>query len=287
MKKLALLLALLTAAAIIAAIPVSAASTDVLKGTPILDGKVDEIYKQSAAYEINTDNQVYNDGAEFSDCPELKAATYMLYDDTYVYIVCEVTDATLNSVGADTVQAGYVWQNDVTEFWISLDGGENWGQFNFDAFGHGIGVGVPADPFADAEGCKGAATQSADGYVTEVAFSHGGLAAGAEFCQQTQVNNILAADATQIVCIGAQKDDSRVFKLSDKEAVPPVIEVEEEPAPVEEAPAEVPAEAPPAAETAAAPAAPAPAAQTGDIAAILILAAIAAIGSAAAVSKKR
>jgi len=64
----------------------------------------------------------------------------------------------------------------------------------------------------------------------------------------------------------------------------PVV-VEEEPAPVEEAPAP---EAPPAAETVAqAPSAPAPAAQTGDIAAILILAAVAAIGSAAAVSKKR
>lgn len=64
---------------------------------------------------------------------------------------------------------------------------------------------------------------------------------------------------------------------------PPVVEVEE--APAEEAPA---AEAPPAAETvAAAPAAPAAAAQTGDVAAILVLAAVAAIGTAVVVTKKR
>lgn len=62
---------------------------------------------------------------------------------------------------------------------------------------------------------------------------------------------------------------------------PPVVEEEEEPA------AEAPAEEAPAAETVAeAPAAPAAAAQTGDIAAILVLAAVAALGTAAVVSKK-
>jgi hypothetical protein len=64
----------------------------------------------------------------------------------------------------------------------------------------------------------------------------------------------------------------------------PVV-VEEEPAPAEAPPAP---EAPPAAETVAqAPSAPAPAAQTGDIAVVLLIAAVAALGSAAAVSKKR
>lgn len=221
MKKLAFILALLTAAAIFAAIPASAAPTDVLKGTPVLDGKIDDIYKLSATYTIDTTAKVYNSGAEYTDCPELKATTYMLYDDKNVYIACEVTDATILSAGADKVKAGYVWQNDVTEFWISLDKGTTWGQFNMDAFGHGIGVGVPAAPFADAAGCKGAATKGTGSYVTEVSFPHGGLKAGAEFCQQTQVNNILVADASKIVCIGAQKVADRVFKLSATEAFIP------------------------------------------------------------------
>jgi len=230
MKKLSLILAVLMLAAL-CAMPISAAPADVLIGTPELDGEIDEIYYQSGSFTVTTANQVHKSGAEYTDAPEFEATTYFLYDDEYIYMATEVTDATITKTNKDPA-AAYVWQNDVVEHWISLDGGATWGQFNYDAHDTAIGIGLAA-PFVSKDLCEGAATiVDDDTYVVEVKFPHQGNTT--KVCVTPQVNNIMVADGSKIVCIGGQKKAEYALNLTDEE-VEIIVE--------EEAPAEAPAAA--------------------------------------------
>lgn len=272
MKKLALLMAILMVALIAASFPMNAASTPILKGTPEIDGVLDDIYLQSASYTVDTTNdQVYKQGAEYTDAKDFKATTYILYDDAFIYFCTEVTDKTLVSCGKDVIEKNgkYTWQNDVVEMWSSLDGGTTWAQFNYDAFGLQLGIG--SDQFTDNTKLQGAATKGSDSYVVEARMPHN-LKDGAEFIYNVQINNIFAADASKIVCIGAQKKtDLHVFKMSGEEVIDEVIEEE--------------TEAPAAAEKAAE-APKTTAAKTADIMTVALIA-LAISGSGVIVSKKR
>ncbi len=270
MKKLALLMAIMMVALLAAAFPMNAASTPILKGTPEIDGVVDDIYLQSASYTVDTTNdQVYKSGAEYTDAKDFKATTYILYDDQFIYFCTEVTDKTLVSCGKDVIEKNgkYTWQNDVVEMWASLDGGTTWAQFNYDAFGLQLGIG--ADQFTDSSKLQGAATKASDTYIVEARMPHN-LKDGAEFVYNVQVNNILVADASKIVCIGAQKKTDHVFKMSGEDVV--YEEIVEE---TEAAAAEKPAEAPKAT-----------AAKTADVLTVALIA-LAISGSGVIVSKKR
>ena len=220
MKKLSIILALALVLPMMFAIPSGAANYTMLKGTPEIDGAIDEIYLQSASYTMTTANQVYKKGAEYSDCPEFKATSYFLYDDKYVYVATEVTDATILSAGADKVKAGYVWENDVCEHWISLDGGKVWGQFNYDAFDTAIGEGREAT-YAKKGVAEGSAFIDGNKYVVEVKFPHEGKKAGDTLHISMQINNLMAQDASKLVCIGKQKGTEYLFELSAKETVAP------------------------------------------------------------------
>ncbi len=272
MKKLALLMAIMMVALMAAAFPASAEAIPVLKGTPEIDGVLDDIYLQSASYTVDTTNdQVYKTGAEYTDAPEFKATTYILYDDQFIYLCTVVTDKTLLSCGKDKIASNgsYTWQNDVVEMWSSLDGGTTWSQFNYDAFGLQLGLSSSYDNFTDSSKLQGAATKGTDSYIVEGRMPHN-LKDGAVFDYNVQVNNILVADASKIVCIGAQRKVLHEFKMSGEDVVYEVIEEETE-APA----AEKPAEAPKAA-----------AAKTADVMTIALIA-LAISGSGVIVSKKR
>ena len=83
-KTLASILSLSVIAASLA-MPAFAADNEILKGTPTVDGKLDEIYKQS--WHSNIDTSLLLDGAADDKC---KAEAWALYDDNGLYVYVEV-----------------------------------------------------------------------------------------------------------------------------------------------------------------------------------------------------
>lgn len=202
------------------ALPMNAADGEVKKGTPVVDGILDEIYFQSHSYTVTIENPVYNEGAEYADAADTAAVTYMLWDDQYVYVCSVVTDSTLLSVGKDTLDAAdYTWQNDVCEMWWNVDGNIN--LVNLDAFGYRM-TGSPT--VTGSEGYIAKSTMDKTSYIVEFAYPYANKA-GNTFCYSTQINNILVGDATKIICIGAQKAAFE-FILSADEVIYPEPETE-------------------------------------------------------------
>ncbi len=222
MKKSTLLTAVLLIALqfVMIALPVSASDSNVKKGTPVVDGVLDEIYLQSHSYKITTENPLYNDGAEYTDAADTMAASYFLWDDKYIYVCTVVTDSTLFSVGMDVLDAtDYTWQNDVCEMWWNVDGTQY--LVNLDAFGFKM-TGFPT--VTGSEGYVAKSTMDQTSYTVEFAYPYANKTADT-FNYSTQINNILAEDASKIICIGAQKAAYQ-FTLSATEVIYPEPEKE-------------------------------------------------------------
>lgn len=240
---------------VLSVIPANAASTEVLKGTPTVDGILDEIYTQSVSQSITTDNQVYNSGAEYADS-DYKGTAYLLYDGKFIYACSVVTcSAKIDSAADDYISTDVnPWMNDISENWFSLDGAANI-KISLDAYGKRV-FGAPE--LTGSEGIVGAATITGTGYIVELAIPYAG-AAGAEIGYALQLNDLIGEG---ILAIGSQAPV--YYKLSATEVTYPVPETE---APVTEAPA---------AETEAPVVVPA-AAQTADIMGIVMLVSVAAL----------
>lgn len=235
MRKSTLFIAVLLIAFqfVIVALPVSASDGDVKKGTPVVDGVLDENYLQSYSYKITTENPVYNAGVEYTDAADTTATSYFLWDDKYIYVCTVVTDSTLLSVGKDVLDAAdYTWQNDVCEMWWNVDGTQY--LVNLDAFGLRM-TGSPT--VTGSEGYVAKSTMDKNSYIVEFAYPYSNKAANT-FNYSTQINNILAEDASKIICIGAQKAVYQ-FTLSSTEVTYPEPEKEATEIPITEATVEV------------------------------------------------
>ncbi len=240
---------------VLSVIPANAASTEVLKGTPTVDGILDEIYTQSVSQSITTENQVYNSGAEYADS-DIKGTTYLLYDGKFIYACSVVTCSAKIDSAADDYIASDVnpWMNDVSENWFELDGAAKV-KITLDAYGKRL-FGTPE--LTGSEGIVGAATITDTGYIVELAVPYAGVA-GAEIGYSLQLNDLIGEG---IIAIGSQTPE--YYKLSASEVTYPVVETE---APVTEAP--VVEEAVPVVVTEAA--------QTADITGIVILVSVIAL----------
>ena len=222
MKKLfTLIMAGLLTAAIIA--PASAAgANEILKGTPTLDGQLDDIYTQSAVYTITEDQVNYPwGGAEIQ--PYDGAASYFLWDDNYLYVCTVNKDDTPMTLAL----AEKGWQNDAAEMWFTDEGLLH--KIHASADGNFF-LGTDADGVTayDFEGAKSAASFTADGWCVEVALPLNDLAAGREFSYSLQVNNILDDQGASGFASGSQKGDYGM-KCVAEEVELPVEEVVEEP----------------------------------------------------------
>lgn len=276
MKKIVVLLmvAIMTALMLVP-VNAEAVTTDIFKGTPVVDGVLDDMYKESVAFKLGTPNfYTWGDGAE-----EVQATAYFVWDESYMYLAVDVTDGTKNSRGLTGDDAINVWQNDAAECWF-LDNGLK-SKIHAAADGAfwlgGDGDGTTDFDFSK---CVHAAAYTATGYVVEMGLPMNDLKVGREFGFDLQINNITDDDATNGGASGSQNPDGCTLKCSANEVTPPVIEVEEEVVD------EVAAEAAPAAEEAA-PAAATTAAQTFDATVIMAVAAVVSGLGVAVVSKKR
>ncbi|MCL2517246.1 MAG: hypothetical protein FWF15_01660 [Oscillospiraceae bacterium] len=222
MKKASIILCVIILLAM-AGLPVQAFGGDVMKGTPTVDGVLDDIYKQSFSYTINPqDNPVYITGIDAADVTA-SATTYFLWDDNYIYICVDIVDTSIVTVGADVINGqDYTWDNDVTELWFAAPGSDVL-LINIDAFNTRI-TGSPT--VTGDEGYIAKVGLTSYGYIAEFAIPHF-FKVGDIFLFSTQVNNMLSVDPHQLACYGAQRAPYE-FKLLATEVTYPVPEIIEE-----------------------------------------------------------
>lgn len=217
MKKIATL----TAAALLAAacvLPLHAQDATALKGTPKIDGVLDDIYTQSGTMVTNDTMYVWNWGGE-NPKGNASAVSYFLHDDSYVYICTVAKDETLIDTG---VLEG--WKADGVEHWYIDNNGAKT-HVSFDAFGNT----VYGDPNANSfNTVKTAATKNGDTYTVEMAIPLDAFqVTDGSVLMSIQVNDCFAADGNDGQAWGSQAADSKLV-LSDT-----AVKVEETTAPVD------------------------------------------------------
>lgn len=140
---------------------------DILTGTPVIDGKLDNIWAQSHSVTVDTSSpaiMVSNDGNIDSD---IKAVTYFLHDDKYLYVAAVVTgDSSIVDNGSAD------WVSDSVEIWIVNANGSK-SKMPMDAFGHALNTNGAIGPWdntcnIDLNDSEIAAIRSENGYVVEM-----------------------------------------------------------------------------------------------------------------------
>ena len=246
MKKILALTALLAVASMVTALPASAATVtadSIKKGTPVIDGELDEIYRQSAQFLLDEDDigAVYS---TYSGEYDHTAGAHFLWDEEYLYMYIYVQDDDTLTHGEDYIQekGTAAWQNDAVETWFIIDEEYRFKVHN-DAYGYTMfaspeegsaGEYTPEIMF-DIENSIYKTIPGSNGYAIEVAFKpNKAFKADStiQFC--IQVNDIQDEEASTIYCSGAQDPSPYMFTLSAEEVV---VETPEEPVVDTDAPA--------------------------------------------------
>jgi len=200
MKKFAIALVILMLCTLV--VPVSADGVPVLKGTPVVDGVLDDIYLQSAVTiqpheALNPyiwggySDEIYNNGQ-----------TYLLWDEDYLYLCTVMEDTTPYSAGE-----GAGWQNDCSEHWF-VDEDLSY-KVHIAADGNFF-LGTDADgatPYDFEESLSAAKWTDDTHFCTEIALPLNDLAAGREFTHRMQYNNIVGADTSVGYAINTGDED--------------------------------------------------------------------------------
>ena len=203
---------LLLAGAMAASLAVTANAADLkaLKGTPTVDGKLDDIYKQAGTIMTNAGvSKVWaaGTGEKSSDA---KATTYALWDDKYIYFATEVKESTVVDTGIKSN-----WQADAVELWINYN--NTLDKVSVDAFGTKVYGNAKSVPQAD---CKFSATNDKNGYVVELAIPVASYKAGDSIGISVQINDFLEAAATNGAAWGSQKAGDKLILSADAVVLP-------------------------------------------------------------------
>ena len=188
---------LLLAGAMAASLAVAANAADLkaLKGTPTVDGKLDDIYKQAGSIVTNAGvSKVWAAGTGEANS-DSKATTYALWDDKYIYFATEVKESTVVDTGINSN-----WKADAVELWINYNNTKD--KVSVDAFGTKVYGNAASVPQAD---CKFGATNDKTGYVVELAIPIASYKAGDSIGISIQINDFLDAAATNGAAWGSQK----------------------------------------------------------------------------------
>lgn len=175
-KLLSMIFALTLMLTLFAPVTVSAADGEVLVGTPVIDGKIDDIYKQSLTIVYDGSAEKNAEGANWWDAT---GKFYALYDNKYVYLAAEVKDNDVvsasdryllrdpNPYGSDVVEFRLDFNHDYATGYNSSEsffkiGADATGKRKYTYFSEVVDI--------DTVIVKTAITS--DGYVIEVAVPH-------------------------------------------------------------------------------------------------------------------
>ena len=205
MKMLLAILLICTLTILIAA-PVHAAnSTDIVMGTPTIDGKLDDIYLESACHNI-AETYVWSWGgfSKGDDMPST-GCVYFLWDVNYLYLCGIVNDATPTS----TKEWGPIWQNDAIEHWFIETVDYESVKFKVHHAGDGTIFlaldEVDQQPPFDKSNMFGVSTYTDTGYIVETAIPFTALKAGRTFTYSGQLNDIWDSNYSTGYAKGSQK----------------------------------------------------------------------------------
>ena len=204
MKKLAVLF-LIVALAVSFMVPAAAAGAtyEAKKGTPVVDGKLDDIYKQSGNVTVSNDtNVIWKTGTP----PTVSGTTYFLWDDKYVYFCTVVNDATPTNTADADGKIPSNWQGESVEHWLMFSGVQS--KLSIDRFmktNYTTKLGMFGDlKYAKHADGNWAVTSDDKGYTVELAIVNDGYKAGTEIKCSIQVNDF--NDGTKNgVSVGEQK----------------------------------------------------------------------------------
>lgn len=216
MKKIFALLLCLSLA-ICAGAQTLAADPEILKGTPTIDGKLDDIYKQSIS--VTNDASVKLNGTDVAKAAEMKGTAYLLYDDNFLYMCTEVNDATLMTRTDEYFKEANNWKNDAVEnyvdFTATISAVSDPYKIALDAYAKKIYGG---DSIKNA---KYAATQGKETYTVEIAIPIQGKKTGDVIIYALQVNNQVVAEGTSMVHF---RTNPVKYTLSSKSVTLPKVE---------------------------------------------------------------
>ncbi|MBO5069409.1 MAG: hypothetical protein J6C37_03490 [Roseburia sp.] len=205
--------------------------TEVQKGTPELDGQMDDIYTTSANFVLDNPNFYV-----WGDCTgtDTTAKGYFLWDENYLYYAVEVKDATPATAGPE---AG--WQDDCVEMWF-LDEYITYKVHTSSSGLHFLGSDADGKTPYDFSGSQAFVTATDDGYVVEVALPFNALDGGRTFSMAMQINDITSDDPGNGTAHGDQVPATEYTLVGKAEAPSEPSEEVETPAenPVDENPAE-------------------------------------------------
>ena len=156
-----------------------------MHGTPTVDGKIDDIWKNVPRMHVNRSIEEHDELS--GDEKPSTAWVKCLWDDGHLYCLAEVTDSKIATDGSED------WEKDSVEFFVdgNLSRDDTYdaddGQYRTDATG-GASCGVNND----LSNYKTAATKTETGYIIETRIkleSKDGLKAGTKIGFDVQVNN--------------------------------------------------------------------------------------------------
>ena len=189
-------------------------SSSVQRGTPIVDGLLDEAYLSSATHTVSN-TYIYSWGSYKQGDPlPNTGVVYFLWDDNYLYVCGVIEDSTPAS------QAGHkTWMNDSLEQWFN-DTTKNSNTLYFKIHHAADGnffLGEDRDGQAtfNIEDAIHAQTYTDTGYIIEDAFPLDDLHAGKTFKYSGQINDILASDFEDGYAKGSQTPSQTLTLIGD------------------------------------------------------------------------
>ena len=228
MKKLYAIL-FVTALILSLSIAAGAESDKILMGTPLLDGALDDIYKQSV--EVPLGEAFYSTGSD--NTTDVTAKAYLLYDSANFYVCVVVNDDDiLSRDDAYINDNANSWENELVEIWVDEGMSGSKTKISLDASNKKL-FGEP-DPYGLLANTKGVAVKGDKSYTVEFAVPLGTAGAeGGTYGFALQVDDLFADN--HVVALGSQEPVEYTFGTA---VVIPVEEPAEE-ATVTEAPEEI------------------------------------------------
>jgi hypothetical protein len=208
MKKFAVLL-ISAALAVSSMLPVHAADIKALKGTPTIDGKLDDIYTQSGSLKVDNTMSIWSAGTG-KTASDASSVSYFLYDDKNLYIATTVKDSTIVDTGIKSD-----WMANSVETWIKFsDTAAKNAKIAVDAFN----TKIYGSDYTTFDKCKSATTRDKASYIVEVAIPLDTFKTGSVVPISIQINDFLEKEATNGAAWGSQKADNKLT-LSDQAVV--------------------------------------------------------------------
>lgn len=202
------------------AIPAVAANEpkEIVKGTAVVDGLLDDAYLNSAKHVIRN-LYVWSWGSfKQGDVMPSGGTVYFLWDENYLYVCGVVQDSTPTSAG-DTE-----WQNDALEhvFNDTHDSGMEL-SFRFSHAADGVvqlGDDLSGMATFELEDGVYASTYTEDGYIVEAAFPLPNMGVGKTFDYSVQLNDIWEPDHPDGYAKGSTDRDISFICVEEKGSSP-------------------------------------------------------------------